>query len=127
LPRLAGEDTLSTVVTIPRVDFNAAIRPHNEAEVPAHFCLPLFPRPLPKRCGRVTGPLRLPRRLCPRRQARETRIIMSTRPTERLVWALLATGLVCLIAWAITANVWWSLGALLIGMGLVITAVWSGS
>jgi hypothetical protein len=52
---------------------------------------------------------------------------MSTRPTERLVWALLATGLVCLIAWAITANVWWSLGALLIGMGLVITAVWSGS
>jgi hypothetical protein len=27
--------------------------------------LPPSPRPLPKRCGRVTGPLRPPRRLCP--------------------------------------------------------------
>jgi hypothetical protein len=52
---------------------------------------------------------------------------MSTWPTGRLVWALLATGFVCLIAWAITADVWWSLGALLIGMGLVVAAVWSGS
>ena len=52
---------------------------------------------------------------------------MSTRPTGRFVWTLFATGLVCLIAWAITADVWWSLGALLIGMGLVVAAVWSGS
>jgi hypothetical protein len=52
---------------------------------------------------------------------------MSTWPTGRLVWALLAAGFVCLIAWAITADVWWSLGALLIGMGLVVAAVWSGS
>jgi hypothetical protein len=52
---------------------------------------------------------------------------MSTRHTGRLVWALLAAGFVCLIAWAITADVWWSLGALLVGMGLVVAAVWSGS
>ena len=52
---------------------------------------------------------------------------MSTRPTGRFVWTLLTAGLVCLIAWAITADVWWSLGALLIGMGLVVAAVWSGS
>ena len=51
---------------------------------------------------------------------------MRTRPTRRLVWALLAAGPVCLIAWGITADVWWSLGALLIGMGLVVAAVWSG-
>jgi hypothetical protein len=29
------------------------------------------------------------------------------------------------VAWALTANVWWSLGALLTGVGLVVTAVWS--
>jgi hypothetical protein len=28
-------------------------------------------------------------------------------------------------AWALTVNVWWSLGALLTGVGLVVTAVWS--
>jgi hypothetical protein len=44
----------------------------------------------------------------------------------RLVWALLAAGLVCEVAWALTANVWWSLSALLIGVGLVVAAVWFG-
>lgn len=51
---------------------------------------------------------------------------MDTRHTGRLVWALLAAGLVCMVAWAITADVWWSVGALLIGVGLVVAAVWSG-
>jgi len=43
----------------------------------------------------------------------------------RLVWALLAAGLACVVAWALTANVWWSLSALLIGVGIVVAAVWS--
>ncbi len=42
---------------------------------------------------------------------------MRNRPTGRLVWALLAAGPVCLIAWAVTAGVWWSLGALSSGCG----------
>ncbi len=51
---------------------------------------------------------------------------MGTWPTVRLIWALLAAGLVCVVAWALTAHLWWSVGALLIGLGLVVTAVWSG-
>ena len=50
---------------------------------------------------------------------------MGTWPPVRLIWALLAVELVCVVAWALTANVWWSVGALLIGVGLVVTAVWS--
>ncbi len=52
--------------------------------------------------------------------------LLGTRPTGRLVWMLLLAGLLCVVAWTITADVWWSLGALLIGAGLVAAAVWSG-
>ena len=51
---------------------------------------------------------------------------MGAWPPVRLIWALFAAGLVCVVAWALTADVWWSVGALLIGVGLVVAAVWSG-
>jgi uncharacterized membrane protein len=46
--------------------------------------------------------------------------------TRRLVWALLAAELVCAVAWALTGNLWWCLGALLVGLALVAAVMSSG-
>jgi hypothetical protein len=46
-------------------------------------------------------------------------------PSRRPLVALLAAELVCVTAWALTGSFWWVLGALMVGVVLVVIVLFS--